>query len=91
MKMTVPKYLEDCAAYFDDFYNFQRSGRFDLAEDDGGAQQLYSQIEALSDRLATACQRYFERVDELNAQPITDANAEHRLSMQQLGVTPGRT
>lgn len=91
MKMTVPKYLEDCAGYFDDFYNFQRTGHFDLAEDDGEAQQLYSQIEALSDRLSTACKRYFERVDELNAQPITDDNSEHRLSMQQLGISPGRT
>lgn len=91
MKMTTPKYLEDCAGYFDDFYNEEKTGRLDIAEGDGDCQRLHLDITNLADALSDACKAFWDRVKELEARPrVADPNAEHRLSMQQLGVTPGR-
>lgn len=82
--------LQDVATVCDDLVDSSLSKRFDaLFSDD---------VVIARQDLATAAIMLLKAASEFNAAvkaeenwPIGDANDEHRLSMQQLGVTPGRT
>lgn len=82
--------VQDVEAYCAELLDSAATGAFETVWSDDAIVARQALATASIAMIATA--REFRRaVDAEDSASYVDAHAEHRLSMQQLGVTPGRT